>query len=642
MDDILVVDNHPLILQYLSELLPPHGYRVLTAENGLAALDRLRSERPRAMIVDLIMPNIDGRTFCRVVRRLPDHADAYLVVLSSVAAENPELVLSCGANAYVAKGPFPRMGETILRVLAEARSREFKGTTDKILGLEDIHAREITRELLALKHHYEVFMESMHEGILEVTSEGRVVYANRSAEAITALPEERLLASELPELFRAEDRDKVRELLAAPHLPGPETGVETQIGERLVELRVNPFAGEAQRAVVVLTDVTERKRYESRLRQAQRLESVGTLAAGVAHDFNNLLMAIQGNVSLMLLDLNPSHPHYARMEEIGKHIQSAKRLTSQLLGYGRRGRYEVSVFNLNERVREIAETFGRARKEITIRLELGEDLRDIEADTEQIEQVLLNLLLNAGDAMPAGGLLELTTHNVDESAIRSDLFTPKPGAYVLLQVRDTGKGMDAQTLERIFEPFFTTKEMGRGSGLGLASVYGSVKGHGGYIEVDSTPGQGSIFRIYLPASSALGRSTAQPPPRHGGEERARTVLVVDDEPAVLKVAQDMLQALQFKVLSADNGSKALSVYEENRGNVELVLLDIVMPGMPGVEVFRKLQEVDPQAKVLLCSGYSIDGEARRLLDMGAAGFIQKPFTLKALSASVERVLKGRR
>jgi two-component system cell cycle sensor histidine kinase/response regulator CckA len=251
-----------------------------------------------------------------------------------------------------------------------------------------------------------------------------------------------------------------------------------------------------------LNDVTDQKRMEARLLQSGKLETAGTLAAGIAHDFNNLLMAIQGNVSLTLFGMNPSHPNYERLKSIEKRVQSGARLTAQLLGYARKGRYEVKPVDLNRLVKEIAYTFGRARKEITIHQGLAGDLFPIEADQGQMEQALLNLFVNAADAMPSGGSLFLKTGNTTLEKMKGKLYAPKPGNYVLLTVRDTGTGMDNETKERIFEPFFTTKEMGRGTGLGLASVYGIIKGHGGYVDVESEKGVGTTFSIYLPATKA--------------------------------------------------------------------------------------------------------------------------------------------
>lgn len=645
MFEVLVVDNHPLIREYVSSLLVREGYTVLTAEDGMAAVDILRDHHPKVIFVDLIMPNIDGQTFCRIVRRMPGHKDSFLVVLSATAAEATIPLKDCGANAYIAKGSFKKMSQHILDVMELAKESDFKAVETEVRGLEDVHAREITKELLLLKHHFEVVLASMNEGILEINAEGKIVYANGAAIGITGLVEEKLLSSNFIDLFQETLResvlsyvDKVRAASGSPSSPG----VEVQLGDKEIELRLYPVREYGEKSIVLLMDITERKRFEDQLRRSQHLESIGTLAAGVAHDFNNLLTVIQGNTDIMAMDLQHTHPYYKRLQEILRQVQSAKRLTGQLLGYARKGRFEVRLLDFNRVVRETVETFGRTHKEISINVELDPDLEIFEGDAGQIEQMILNLLLNAGDAIPGQGALDIQTRNVGHEEISSDVFTPKEGKYVLISVRDTGIGMDPVTRERIFEPFFTTKEMGRGTGLGLASVYGAVKGHGGYIDVESEIGRGTTFRIYLPVKHA--------PPEKGKEDDLQkeqsapksksrgTILLIDDEQAVRKVAGEILRKIRFDVLAADSGEEALQLFREHRKNIVLVILDIVMPGMGGSEVFQELRGLDSKVKVLLCSGYSIQGEADRLIGMGASGFIQKPFSLHGLSQSIDDIV----
>ncbi|MBN2553151.1 MAG: response regulator, partial [Spirochaetales bacterium] len=415
MFEVLVVDNHPLIREYVSTLLSKEGYTVLCAEDGLSAIDVLRRSDPKVIFVDLVMPNIDGQTFCRIVRRMPAHKDCFLVVLSATAAETDAPLRQCEANAYIAKGPFKKMGTHILDVLELARQSDFKAVETEARGLEDIHAREITKELLLLKRHFEVVLASMSEGILEINGAGRIVYANGAAIRGTAMAEERLLSSNFLELFGEGVRDSIASYLEKVRASGqspPSTGIEMQLGEREVEVRVYPIQDDGEKSIVLLMDITERKRFEDQLRRSQRLESIGTLAAGVAHDFNNLLTVIQGNTDIMAMDLQQTHPHYERLQEILRQVQSAKRLTGQLLGYARKGRFEVRLLDLNQLVRETVETFGRTRKDISISMKLDPELEVFEGDAGQIEQMVLNLLLNAGDAMPGQGSLDIETRNV--------------------------------------------------------------------------------------------------------------------------------------------------------------------------------------------------------------------------------------
>jgi PAS domain S-box-containing protein len=385
------------------------------------------------------------------------------------------------------------------------------------------------------------------------------------------------------------------------------------------------------------TDITEQKKLEQQLRQAQKLESIGTLAGGISHDFNNLLMGIQGHVSLMLMDMDPAHPDCERLKNIEKQIQSGTRLTSHLLGYARKGKYEIKALDLNQLVEGTAQTFARTRKDVTIHREFAEDLLPVQADAAQIEQVLLNLFVNSADAMPGGGNLILKTINVTHEDMKGGLYEAKQGNYVLLTVTDTGTGMDKETTERIFDPFFTTKEMGRGTGLGLASAYGIMKAHGGYIDVDSKKGHGTTLSIYLPASGKKVQRVAGT-----SEEIAKgtgTVLFVDDEEVVLEVGQELLQAMGYRVLIAKDGKEAIKVYRNNQDDINLVVLDMVMPNMGGGEAYDRIKEINPNAKVLLSSGYSIDGEASEILERGCDGFLQKPFTMKQLSGKMRGILE---
>jgi CheY-like chemotaxis protein len=366
------------------------------------------------------------------------------------------------------------------------------------------------------------------------------------------------------------------------------------------------------------------------------MEAIGTLAGGIAHDFNNLLSVVQGNVSLMLFDIDPAHPHFENLKTIEKQVRSGAELTRQLLGYARKGRYYVKAISLNEVVRETSATFGKARKDIVIQTDLEDGPCPIEADRGQIEQVLLNLYVNAADAMPTGGTLTVQTAHVTHEEIQSKVYEPKPGEYVLLRVSDTGSGMNEETRRRLFEPFFTTKAMGRGTGLGLASAYGIVKGHGGYIDVESQEGKGSTFRIFFPATKKEIEHTVY----LSGDlvTGSGTILLVDDEELVLATAAKVLKRLGYAVIEARSGREAVELYQGNKDRVDMVVLDMIMPEMGGGEVFDKIKEIDPGVKVLLSSGYSIDSQAKEILARGCRGFIQKPFSVKEFSSAVKVVL----
>jgi two-component system cell cycle sensor histidine kinase/response regulator CckA len=393
-----------------------------------------------------------------------------------------------------------------------------------------------------------------------------------------------------------------------------------------------------------IVDITARKKAEEEHRklevqfqQAQRFEALGTLAGGIAHDFNNLLMNIQGNTSLMLFDIDETHPYFEALKNIEKQVKSGAQLTRQMLGYARRGKFNVKPIDLNQVVDASANTFGRTRKQITIHRELDKDLFPIEADQGQIEQVLLNLYVNAADAMPMGGKLFLKTSNQTHLNIKSAHYSPMPGNYVQLTVTDTGIGIDSQMLERIFDPFFTTKEIGRGTGLGLASVYGIIKSHDGYIDVESEKDRGTTFTILLPASQKAVKGTGEAASRL--IKGSGTMLIVDDEQLVLDVSVSMVEKLGYTTLKAKNGREAVDIFEANGSKIKMVILDIIMPDMGGGEVYEKIKAIKPDIKVLLASGYSVDGQAIELLERGCDGFIQKPFTMEELSAKIQQIMQ---
>jgi len=384
----------------------------------------------------------------------------------------------------------------------------------------------------------------------------------------------------------------------------------------------------------------EKKELEEYLQQAQKLESIGTLAGGIAHDFNNLLMGIQGYASLMLMDTDPAHPHYRKLKSIEEMVISGANLTRQLLGYARRGRYEVKPANINEIVEKTITMFGRTRKEISLHQQYQKDVWSVEVDQGQIEQVLLNLYVNAWQAMPGGGDLYLDTQNIILHEDAAKLYGINCCRYVKIGITDTGVGMDEATRSRIFEPFFTTKEMGRGTGLGLASVYGIIKGHNGIIDVISEKGRGTAFNIYLPASDKKfieeTKQVAAPVEKNCSE----TLLVVDDEDNVINVTREILQALGYKILAARSGYEAVRIYQDRCQEISLVILDMVMPGMNGGETYDALKNINPDIKVILSSGYSLDGKATAIMNKGCQCFIQKPFKIEDISQRIREILAG--
>jgi PAS domain S-box-containing protein len=396
-------------------------------------------------------------------------------------------------------------------------------------------------------------------------------------------------------------------------------------------------------ADVVAHDITDRKRVEEekrrleeRLQRAHKMEAIGTLAGGIAHDFNNLLMAIQGYTSLTLLTLDLDDPNRERLKIIQEQVQSGAELTRQLLGFARGGRYEVKPADINDVIQKTSSMFGRTKKEITIHMKYEKNLSPVEVDLGQMEQVFMNLYVNAWQAMPGGGEIYLQTENVFLNNKQALSYSVKPGKYVKITVTDTGTGIDEKTRERIFDPFFTTKAMGRGAGLGLATVYGIIKGHKGMINVYSEPGHGTTFTIYLPASEkkVVKKETATGTIDRGTE----TILLVDDEKIVLEANREMLESMGYRVYAVGSGQEAIALFMGKRNEIDLVILDMIMPGISGGETFDRLREINPEIKVLLSSGYSLNGEAQTIMDRGCKGFIQKPFQIEKLSQKVREML----
>ncbi len=402
------------------------------------------------------------------------------------------------------------------------------------------------------------------------------------------------------------------------------------------EIHFRPVTLENLDQFVIYEDITEKTIMEKQLQQAQKMEAIGTLAGGIAHDFNNLLMGMQGRTSLMLMDKDTSSPDYDHLKGIEDIIKSAADLTKQLLGFARSGKYEIKATNLNKIVNKSTDMFGRTKKEVIIHKKTEKYLWTVEVDRGQIEQVLLNLYVNAWQAMSGAGELYLETGNVKLDKRFVKPFGTKPGRYVKISLTDTGVGMDEQTQQRVFDPFFTTKEMGRGTGLGLASAYGIINSHSGIITVHSKKGHGATFNIYLPVSEKTEREEIQIPEEilKGSE----TVLLIDDEEMIIEIGQELLKTLGYTVLLAKSGKEGIDIYKKNEDLIDMVILDMIMPGLGGNKTYDRLKEINPDIKALLSSGYSIDGLAKTILAKGCDGFIQKPFGLSDLSKKIREIL----
>ena len=562
--------------------------------------------------------------------------------------------LSTQEEANELEFTYRRKDGTLFKGMQSARSIRFGDEDCLISVVKDISLLDNAQKTLGESEgKYRSLFEQAGDYILilEVKEDVGLVItdANVAACEIHGYTREELVGTPISDIDRGLNNEQVRALIdrvmagesllfETKHLKKDGTTFPIEVSSTFLDIGEGPPL-----IISIERDLTNRKRAEeekkklqTQLQQAQKIEAIGTLAGGIAHDFNNLLMAIQGRASIMLMNKDSSHPDIKHLKGIEDNIESAADLTRQLLGFARGGKYEVRPTDLNELIKKQNRMFGWTKKEITIRGKYEENPWFVEVDRGQIEQVLLNLYVNAWQAMPGGGDLYLETENVTLDEIDVEPFSIEPGEYVKISVTDTGFGMDKATLEKIFEPFFTTKEMGKSTGLGLASVYGIIKNHGGFIDVHSEKGHGSTFNIYLPASEkeVIEEKKAAVDTLRGTE----TVLFVDDEDMIIEVAGELFEQLGYKVLTAGSGREAIEAYEKNKEKIDIVLLDMIMPDMSGGDTYDKLKEINPDVKVLLASGYSMIGTATEIMDRGCSGFIQKPFKMKELSQKLREIL----
>lgn len=516
----------------------------------------------------------------------------------------------------------------------------YNGRPVRVTEFRDITERKkFEDDLRESEERYKMLSEVTIEGII-FHDKGVAVDINDSFAKMFAYDRDELLGKNVIELLII---PSFREELYAKIVSGYSLPYEVKAMKKggavfpvEIEARETRYKGSVLR-VASVRDLSDRKKTEERFIQLQKMEAIGTLAGGIAHDFNNLLGGILGSIGLLQQYVPPENPGYKRIEIIEKIVQRGANLTRQLLGYAREGKYEVEPISLNRLVQDTLEIFGRTRKGIQIHTSLEDGLWTIEGDRTQIEQVLLNFYINAADAMQAGGNLFIKTENVTLTNLFAKQHMGTPGNYVVVSVRDTGSGMDKKTRAKAFDPFFTTKEVGKGTGLGLASAYGIIKNHNGVIDVSSEPGKGSIFTIYLPASER-GLEIEATPVNHL-VRGSGTVLLVDDEYEFRDIGEEMLHEMGYQVLTAENGMQAVEIFREKKETIDFVILDIIMPVMGGAETFDRLREIRPDIRVLLSSGYSADSEATEIIARGCAGFLQKPYKMVELSKKIEELLK---
>ncbi|HEV3215281.1 MAG TPA: response regulator [Vicinamibacterales bacterium] len=634
----LIVDDSENDANLLVDDLERHGYevvhqRVQTAQDMRAALDRTSWD---VVLSDYSMPNFSGLEALHVLLGTGLHLP-FIIVSGTVGEETAVTALKAGAQDYLVKGNLARLAPAIDRELREVAARRERARAQEALHQSEARFRSLVE--------HAVF------GIYQATLEGQFLAVNPALMTMLGYATaDELLSIGLPNLCvdAAARTDLLERVHALKQFTGEEMTWRRKAGEsirvRLSGRHVETTAGHPILEVIV-EDITEQHRLESQLRQTQKMEGIGRLAGGIAHDFNNVLTTIMGYSDMIVEQIGADKPISADLLEIRRAADRAAGLTRQLLAFSRQQILHVGAVNVNDVVREMRAMLQRLiGEDIAIELTLAGALPPILADRVQLEQVLMNLAANARDAMPRGGRLTIGTSSsraADVVAL-ARLAVP-PGRYVTLTLSDSGEGMDARTRERIFEPFFTTKEIGKGTGLGLATVYGIVKQLGGYISVSSEPALGTVFTLFFPESDASAQP-ASVSARPSGDIAVATsrdvVLVVEDEVGLRKLVVRTLARHGYLVLEAGTGQEGLAVVAQSGDKLRLVISDVVMPAMSGPEMVVQLRKTRPDIKVLYMSGYTGDLIKRGGLFEAETPVLEKPFAASDLLQTVRGLLTG--
>jgi two-component system, cell cycle sensor histidine kinase and response regulator CckA len=564
----------------------------------------------------------------------------FMVVTGSIGEEHAVEVLKAGAHDFFLKDRMSRFCTAVERELREAESR-------RTLQRSEREREEAVQSLRRSERLFHDLFESAPDATVIIDGQGVIRAASRHAERLFGYDRADMIGRSIEMLVPAAAAAAYREATepsahsGEPRLMG--AGQQHLLGQHKdgstfpVEISASPMTTESGTMIAAIRDITDRRRLEDQYRQAQKMEAVGRLAGGIAHDFNNILGVILGHSEIMHRRLPAADPLRARVEQILTASERAAGLTRQLLAFSRKQVLAARVLDVNAVVEGMTDMLARLLGEdVELTFRPGEGLGRIRADSTQIEQIFMNLAINAHDAMPGGGRLSIETANADMDAEYARVHAgARPGAYVCLTVTDSGHGMTKEVQARVFEPFYTTKEAGKGTGLGLATVYGIVKQSEGFIYVYSEPGQGTTFKIYFPRVEGEPQRTVEPAPVSRGSE---TVLLVEDEEILRALVHELLESSGYRVIVASDPAHALEAAAQHEGDIHLLLTDVVMPGMNGRELARQVKERRPGLRVLYMSGYTEDAIAHRgVLDTGAF-LISKPFSQDTLARRLREAL----
>jgi PAS domain S-box-containing protein len=622
---VLYVDDDAFNRNTFALVFREAGFEVKEAATGSEAL-RLAEEKPDVVVLDVNLPDINGLEVCRYIKMHPATRAIPVMHMSAVyvTPEDRTHALEEGADAYLTKPVEPR--ELVAQVKALLR----------------IHQAEERAEAAA--RQWEATFAAINDGVCLLDRNGRVLRCNPAAERILERPSEEILGRNCDELLPAGagagEHSAFRRMLHTRH----REVAELAVGNRWLLTVADPMLredGNWNGAVFILSDITERKDLEEQLLQSQKMEAVGRLAGGVAHDFNNLLTAVTGNVSLLLTETPEQDPDRELLLAIDRAAWRAAELTGQLLKFSRRSTARLVPTDLRACLDEIAALLRRTiDPRITLEVHSASDLWLVQADSGQINQVLMNLCLNARDAMPEGGSLRLEAENVvvDEEHARL-VVQARPGKFVCLRVRDSGHGIAPDVLPHIFEPFFTTKAMGEGTGLGLATVFGVVGQHQGWVECSSVVNQGTCFAVYLPQCDAAPQPNL-PATAPGSPVGTETILLADDDAMVRTIGEQILRRHGYEVLTAEDGMRAVDIYRQYPDRISLVILNSSMPRVSWHDALSLLLQINPRVCVLLASGHH--EKAVEQTRKGVVGFLAKPYRGEDLAAAVRSALDASR
>ncbi|MEF3693825.1 MAG: response regulator [Candidatus Cloacimonadota bacterium] len=684
---ILVVDDHEDNLMMLNSLLTGHGYEVRQAHNGKEALDILQTEVPDLVISDILMPVMDGFTLCREIRKDErlKHVPFITYTATYTGKKDEDFAREIGSDEFIVK---PCEPDELLRKIQEVMDRVQKlGRSAPGSSLDENEVLKLYNERLVRKLEHKMLETekeveaknqalqalSRSEELLNTTQQlARIggwqldvmkdeLYWTKELYHLHGLdPERQLSTDEQIEIslkcYSDEDRVKIQEAFQQCKKIGQPYSLECEFtslsGEKMTILtggNATVENGVVTKVFGSFQDITRQRQAEqeqaklrNQLMQVQKLDSIGRLAGGVAHDFNNILTVIMGYTEEIMANLRESDPVYADVEQINKAGARASSLVRQLLAFSRKQTSNAESLQLNSTLEDIHKMLLRLLGEdVIINLDLEENLRPICADPGQIEQIIINLGINARDAMPAGGHFWLGTRNI----AASDLFLSAypdipPGEYVMLKATDTGIGMSSETLEHIFEPFFTTKRELQGTGLGLATIYGIVNQSKGYIRVESELGKGTSFYIIFPAVTSPAELAAKEQAEAARAGNKELIVVVEDDPSILSMIQMMIRKLGYEVATVASSEEAINLFEEGKLRPDLLITDMVMNGSSGLELIHKLKPIHPSLKLILMSGYAERGLTQDGSLDASIPFLQKPFTRAELADIISKTLQS--